>query len=272
MIVQAGANVILTTKGIDDTALKYLVSNKVLAVRRCKRNDLIAIAKSTGGRLLSTLASYDNEEENVDESMLGRAEYVYEQRVGNGELIYIKGTKSKNTASIILRGANDYLLDEMERSLHDAMCAVVRCLVSKRVVPGGGCVEGALSIFTEMLSEKMDTREQLAVQAFSQALLIIPKTLSINSALDAIDIVAQLRQKHYEAITDPEKVEQKYMGINLIDGTISNNYNLGVLEPAVSKVKMIRFAVEAAITILRIDDSITMNSKDNPQRPVHDDY
>lgn len=271
LLLDAGANVILTTKGIDDMSLKSFVDRKVMAVRRCKKSDLQAIAAATGGKLILSLADEEGNE-SFDATCLGTAEEVCETKVGYGELIYVKGTPLKKAQSVILRGANDYMLDEIDRSLHDAMCAVKRCLESKKVVPGGGACEGALNIYMENLAEKMATREQLAVHAFAQSLLTIPKILAINGAYDATDLVAQLRAYHTASQTDDSKKDYKWTGLDLENGKVRNNLTAGVLEPAMSKVKMIRFAVEAAITILRIDDAITMRGKDDPNSPQHNHY
>jgi len=140
------------------------------------------------------------------------------------------------------------------------------------VVPGGGAVEAALSVYMEHMAETMGSREQLAIAAFAQALLIIPKTLSTNGAYDSTDLVAKLRAYHHAAQTDNTKENYKFMGLDLEEGKIRDNLKFGVLEPTISKVKMIKFATEAAITILRIDDSIRMNPAQNPKGDVHDDY
>ena len=147
-ILATGANVILTTKGIDDMCLKLFVEAGAMAVRRCKKEDLRRIAKATGATLISTLANLEGEE-TYDASYLGYAEEVVQERISDDECILVKGTKSQSSASIILRGANDFMLDEMERSLHDALCVVKRTLESGSVVPGGGAVETALNIYLE---------------------------------------------------------------------------------------------------------------------------
>lgn len=134
-----------------------------------------------------------------------------------------------------------------------------------------GCVESALSVYMEHIAETMGTREQLAVAAFAQALLIIPKILATNGAYDATELVSKLRAYHHAAQTEGN-VEYKYTGLDLDEGKVRNNLAAGVLEPALSKIKMIRFATEAAITILRIDDSIKMNPAERPGAPVHDEY
>merc|ERR1712146_519312 len=154
---------------------------------------------------------------------------------------------------------------EVERSLHDALCAIKRALESASVVPGGGCVESALSIHLENFATSLGSREQLAIAEFAQSLLVIPKQLSVNAAQDASDMVAKLRASHNAAQTDPTKSEMRHYGMDCISGKIQNNLSAGILEPALSKVKMIQFATEAAITVLRIDDMIKLAPEEQEQ-------
>lgn len=270
MLLKEGANVVLTTKGIDDASMKIFIEAGVMAVRRCSKSDLRAIAKITGGSVLISLGDLEGNE-GISKDALGEAECVEEARVGDGELIYIKGCKNTRAQTVVLRGANDYMLDEIERSLYDSMCVVKRVLESKSVVVGGGCVESALSVYMESVAETLGSREQLAIAAFAKALLVIPKTLAVNGAHDATDLVAKLRAYHHAAQTQGKKA---YMntGLDLITGKVRNNLKAGVLEPAMSKVKSIRFAVEAAITVLRIDDAITLNPKQDPNGPGGNPY
>jgi T-complex protein 1 subunit alpha len=147
-ILATGANVILTTKGIDDLCLKAFVEAGAMAVRRCRKEDLRRIARATGGTLVSSLANLEGEE-TFEASYLGTAEEVVQERISDDELILVRGTKAVSAASIVLRGANDYMLDEMERALHDTLSVIKRTLESGSVVPGGGAVEAALSIYLE---------------------------------------------------------------------------------------------------------------------------
>lgn len=271
LLLKAGANVVLTTKGMDDMAMKLFVENGVLAVRRCKRDDLKHIAKACGGKVILSLADMEGNE-SVDASMFGHAEMVEERRVGDGELIYVRGCKTTRAQTILLRGANDYMLDEVERSLHDSMSVVRRVLESKAVVAGGGAVETALSVYMESMADTLGSREQLAVAAFAEAMLIIPKTLAVNGAYDSTDLVAKMRAYHHASQTNPEKAKFRFTGLNLEDGKPRDNLKAGVLEPAMSKVKMIRFATEAAITILRIDDEIKMQKRADPKDPHEEHY
>lgn len=268
-ILNAGANVILTTGGIDDLCLKYFVEAGAMAVRRCKKQDLKRIAKATGATFLSTLANLEGEE-TFEASMLGNAEEVIQERISDDELILIKGPKVRTAASIILRAANDFYCDEMERSVHDALCVVKRVLESKQVVPGGGCVEAALSIYLENFATSVGSREQLAIAEFANALLVIPKCLAVNAAKDSTDLTAKLRAYHNNSQLKPDQYEKlKWYGLDLFDGKIRDNKAFGVFEPAMSKIKCLKFATEAAITILRIDDMIKLAPEEKQGNP-HD--
>lgn len=155
-ILAAGANVVLTTKGIDDLCLKEFVEAGAMAVRRCRKEDLRRIAKATGGTLISSLANLEGEE-TYEASYLGTADEVVQERISDDELILVKGTKVVRSSSIVLRGANDYMLDEMERALHDTLSVIKRTLESGSVVPGGGAVESALSIYLENFATTLVT-------------------------------------------------------------------------------------------------------------------
>merc|ERR1740128_862911 len=183
-ILNTGVNVILTTGGIDDLCLKYFVEAGAMAVRRCKKADLKRIAKATGATFVPSLANLEGDE-TFEASYLGEAAEVCQQSISDDELILVKGTKARTASSIILRGPNDFYCDEMERSVHDALCVVKRILESKTVVVGGGCVEAALSIYLENFATSLSSREQLAIADFAKSLLVIPKTLSINAAKDS---------------------------------------------------------------------------------------
>ncbi|KAL0252361.1 T-complex protein 1 subunit alpha [Cryptococcus tetragattii IND107] len=270
-ILASGANVVLTTKGIDDLVLKEFVEAGAMAVRRCRKEDLRRIAKATGASLISSLANLEGEE-TFEASSLGYAEEVVQERISDDELILVKGTKIVNSSSIILRGANDFMLDEMERSLHDALSIVKRTLESGSVVPGGGAVETALSIYLENFATTLGSREQLAIAEFAAALLTIPKTLSINAAKDSTDLVAKLRAYHNAAqnapLNDPKR-GLMYYGLDLLNGEVIDNRQAGVLEPTISKIKSLKSALEAATSLLRIDDSIQVAPEQKEEVDPH---
>jgi len=264
-ILDTGANVVLTTKGIDDVCLKYFVEAGAMAVRRVKKEDLRRLARATGGQLVSTLADLEGNE-TFDSASLGHAEMAAEERVGDGEMLYIRGCKTQKATTIVLRGANEFMLDEMDRALHDSLMVVKRVLESSSVVAGGGAVEAALSIYLENFATTLSTREQLAIAEFAEALLVIPKTLACNAAQDATELVAMLRAHHNTAQFKPGKERLKHSGLDLVTGEIRDNLAVGVVEPAISKIKSLRFATEAAITILRIDDMIKLAPKEGQQQ------
>jgi len=264
-VLSSGANVILLSGGIDDLCMKYFVEAGAMAVRRIKKVDLKRIARATGGTVCLSLANLEGEE-SFEASYLGHADEVAQERICDDELILIRHPKTKAAASIILRGANDFMVDEMERSIHDALCVVKRVLESKSIVPGGGAVEAALSIYLENFATSLASREQLAIAEFANSLLVIPKTLTVNAAKDSADLVAKLRAYHNASQTQSDKAHLKWVGLDLINGVIRDNKKAGVLEPTMSKIKCLKFATEAAITILRIDDLVKIEpeKRDDP--------
>lgn len=257
LILNSGANVILTTGGIDDLCLKYFVEAGAMAVRRVKKPDLRRIAKAIGATFCTQMTNMEGEDV-FEPSYLGTADEVAQERICDDELILIKGPKARSAASIILRGANDFMVDEMERSIHDALCVVKRTLESKTLVPGGGACEAALSIYLETFATSLGSREQLAIAEYAKSLLVIPKSLAVNAAKDATDLVAKLRAYHNSSQIKSEHANLKWVGLDLFEGVVRDNKKAGVLEPTISKVKCLKFATEAAITILRIDDMIKL--------------
>ncbi|MCD9643524.1 T-complex protein 1 subunit alpha [Datura stramonium] len=224
-LLSAGANVILTSKGIDDMALRqaanfsccspcgfgalfpnaYFVEAGAIAVRRVRKDDLRHVAKATS--TVSTFADMEGEE-TFEPSFLGHAVRL---GIWIDLLLY--------QVSLILRGANDFMLDEMERALHDALCIVKRTLESTTVVAGGGAV-GTLCVYLEYLATTLGSREQLAIAQFAESLLVIPKVLANNAAKDSSDLVSKLRSCHYLAQTKADKKHLSSMGLDLAKGTV----------------------------------------------------
>ncbi|KAL2829255.1 chaperonin Cpn60/TCP-1 family [Aspergillus cavernicola] len=269
-ILKSGANVVFTTKGIDDMVLKLFIEKGAMAVRRCKKEDLRRIAKATGATLVSSLSDL-NGDEKFEASYLGHADEVVQDRISDDECILVKGTKVHTSASIILRGPNDFSLDEMERSIHDSLCAVKRTLESGSIVPGGGAVETALHMYLEEFAVTVGSREQLAIGEFAQSLLIVPKTLAVNAAKDSSELVAQLRKRHAvsQRVQEGEanekekavakKKEYRNYGLDLTKGRVHDCLKAGVLEPSMGKLKQLKSAVEACIAIMRIDTIIKLD-------------
>lgn len=260
LILSSGAKVVLTTKGIDDLCMKYFVEAGAIAVRRVTKEDMKRISKATGGTVVVTMADMEGDEA-FDNAALGECDEVSEERVGDGELLYFRGCKTGAACTIILRGANEFLLDEMDRALHDSLCVIKRMIESNSLVAGGGAVETALAIYLDGVATVMGSREQLAVSQFAEALLVIPRTLTVNAAHDATELIAQLKAHHHTSQNVPGKEDLRFSGLDLLKGEIRNNLVAGVVEPAMSKIKSLRFATEAAVAIMRIDDSIKLNNR-----------
>jgi len=266
LLVDAGADVVLTSKGIDDVFLKSFVDKNILAVRRVEKKHLKRMARLCGGTVLDSFAD-ETGEQSVSAESFGKCKEVIQTPIADQEVIFFKGTASTAAQTIILRGSNPYMMEEIERSLHDCLCIIKRTLESNRVVPGGGAVEAALSIFLEGFAKSLNSREQLGIQEFAQALISIPKTLALNGAHDALDLVGKLRGYHQKAQLEEKYKKYRWIGLDLENGILRDNVKAGVLEPAMSKIKSIKFATEAAVTILRIDDAIEMNAKVDPKGP-----
>lgn len=184
---------------------------------------------------------------------------MYEEAIGDNDYIFFKGFKNQKAASLILRGANEFMTDEIERSVHDALCVVQRTLESGYVVAGGGAVEMALNIHLEDYARKLDSNEQIAVAEYAEALTIIPKVLANNAAQDANELVSKLRVLHAKSqqmdsnppphlSLDDEK-GFKFSGLDLIKGEVRNNLKHGVTEPLVSKIKSLKYTPPSLIPI-----------------------
>ncbi|KAJ3426782.1 t-complex protein 1 subunit alpha [Anaeramoeba flamelloides] len=256
MMLKAGANVILTTGSIATECLKYFERAGAIGVRHCNRSDLVQLSKATGAPILISLADLEGEE-SFDESMLGTADSVVQEFVSDQELLVFRKCKTSKSRSIILRGPNRFMLDEVHRSMHDAICVVSKTLESNFVVPGAGAVETSLSIYLDKFSKTLESKEQLAIAQFAESLLVIPKTLAVNGACDSIELVSNLRASHNTAQKENNK-ELMFTGLNLDKHKVRNSLKDGVLEPLISKVKMFKFATEAAVTILRIDEMVKL--------------
>jgi thermosome len=238
-----GANVVFTTKGIDDIAQYYLAKAGILAVRRVKRSDMEKLVRATGGRLVTNLDDLKPED-------LGYAGLVEERRVGDEKMVFVEQCKNPKAVSIVIRGGFERLVDEAERNLIDALSVVADVIEDPFIVPGGGAVEMEAAKVARQLAMKVGGREQYAIEAFANAMEVIPKTLAENAGLDAVDILTELRHKHE---SDPEG--WKY-GIDAFSGKVTDMIAINVIEPLVVKIQALKAAVEAACMILRIDEII----------------
>ncbi|HDD63736.1 MAG TPA: thermosome subunit [Thermoprotei archaeon] len=241
-IKKAGANVVFCQKGIDDIAQHYLAKEGILAVRRVKKSDMEKLARATGARIVTKV-------EDLTEKDLGYAKLVEERKIAEERMVFVEGCKDPKAVSILIRGGLEKVVDEVERSLNDALRVVADVIEEPCILPGGGAPEAEIAKVLRDYAAKVGGREQLAIEAFANAVEVTPKTLAENSGLDAIETLMKLRKKH------KEKDGWKY-GVNVFTGEIEDMLKLGVVEPLVVKTQALKSATEASAMILRIDDII----------------
>ncbi|MEM7821550.1 MAG: thermosome subunit beta [Candidatus Aenigmatarchaeota archaeon] len=254
-IADSGANVVLCQKGIDDLAQHYLAKKGILACRRVKKSDMEALAKATGGRIVTNLDDLSPED-------LGFAKIVEEKKIAGEAMTFVRECKDPKAVTILVRGSTEHVVDEVDRSIEDAVGAVSSAIEVGKIVPGAGAPEIEVSRRLKKFAEKFSGREQLAIQAFADALEIVPRSLAENAGLDPIDILVELRAAHEQGNT--------YHGIDLFEGKIVNAEEMGVVEPLKVKTQAIKSAAEAAEMILRIDDVISagkLEKTPSPPRP-----
>lgn len=241
-IKSSGANVVMCQKGIDDTAQHYLAKENIMAVRRIKKSDMEKLARATGGRIVTNL-------DDLKPRDLGYAALVEERKIADDKMVFVQGCKNPKSVGILIRAGLERLVDEAERSLHDALSVVADIIMKPKIVAGGGSAEAELAKRLKDYAAKVGGREQLAVEAFAAALESIPRTLAENAGLDPIDIMVNLRAAH-------EKKNGLWYGVDVFTGKIEDMMAKGVIEPVRVKEQAIKSAVEAASMILRIDDVI----------------
>ena len=251
-INKAGANVVLAEKGVDDMAQHFLARKGILVVRRIKKSDIEKLAKATGGKVITNLDALTPED-------LGHANLVEERKIGNDKMTFVEGCKHPRAVTILIRGATERIVDEAERSIHDALCVVRDVVEEPKVVAGGGAPELEVSRGLKKYAETLPGREQLAVMAFAEALETIPATLTENAGLDPIDILSDLRARHEKGET--------WAGIEVVTGKIQDMSKAGVFEPLAVKKQIIKSGTEAASMILKIDDVIAAGKMKAPPTP-----
>lgn len=241
-IADTGANVVFCQKGIDDMAQHFLAKEGIYAVRRVKKSDMEKLARATGGNIVANI-------HELSKNDLGNADNVYQKKIGDEDMTFVTGCKSAKAVSILVRGGTEHVIDEVERSLHDALRVIGVTLEDGKAIAGGGSPEIQVALQLRDYAPSVGGREQLAIEAFAQAMEVIPRTLAENAGLDAIDMLIKLRSAH-------ESKKKANMGLDVYAADIGDMIKNKVIEPIRVKRQAISSATEVATMVLRIDDVI----------------
>lgn len=245
-IHEIGANVLICQKGIDDIAQHYLAKQGILSVRRVKESDMTKLAKATGGRISSNI-------DDMTSKDLGAAETVEQRKVETEKWVFVEGCKNPRAITVLIRGGSQRVVDEVDRSLHDALMVVKDVIEKPAVVAGGGAPEEFLASNLKDWADRFEGREQLAIKKYAEALEIIPLTIAENAGMDPINTMVTLRAKQSQG--------KKWTGIDARNTRVADMYSLDIIEPVAVKEQIIKSATEAACMILRIDDVIASSGK-----------
>jgi archaeal chaperonin len=251
-VKEAGANVLICQKGIDDLAQHFLAKAGVLTVRRVKESDMSKLAKATGARMVTNLDDLTGKD-------LGYAKLVEERKLEDDKWVFIEGCKNPKAVTVLVRGGTQRIVDEAERALHDALMVTKDVVEMPAIVAGGGAPEEEVSFQLRTWAQKLSGREQLAAMKFADAIESIPMTLAENAGMDPIDTQVDLRARHGK--------EGKWFGVDAMNGKVADMYAKSVVEPLAVKLQILRAATEAACMILRIDDVIAATKMKAPTMP-----
>ena len=240
-IKKSGANVLICQKGIDDIAQHYLAKEDIFCVRRAKKSDMEKLAKATSGKIVANL-------DGLTPKDLGYAGSVEEKKIGDDKMTFVTKCKNPKAVSILIRGTTEHVIDELERALHDALSVVKVALEDGKMTAGGGAAATEIAMSLRDYAPTVGGREQMAIEAFANAIEIVPKTLSENAGLDPIDMMLEVRSQH--------KKGKKHAGINVLYGKVDDMLKNKVIEPLRVSLQEIEASSEAATMILRIDDVI----------------
>jgi len=246
----SGATVVICQKGMDDLVQNQLAKAGIMAVRRVKKSDMDKLAKATGASMVSRLKDLARED-------LGRAGRVEERKVGSDLMTFVMDCPAAKAVTILIRGGTEHVVDEMERSLHDALSTVSDVVEDGKVYTGAGAAAMEVSLRLRDFASTVGGREQMAIDAYAAAFEVIPRALAENAGLDTIDILIALRKAH--------KNKERNAGVNVFTGRVEDMAKQNVVEPLRVGRQAVQSATEAAIMILRIDDVIA--AKDFAREP-----
>jgi len=251
-VKKSGATVLFCQKGIDDLAQHYLSKEGIYAVRRVKKSDMEKLAKATGGKIATKLDELTRDD-------LGNAKLVFEKKIGDDEMTFVTGCKNPKAVSIMIRGGTEHVVDEVERSLEDAVSVAAVTIEDGKIIYGGGAAATEIAFGLRDFASTVGGREQIAIEAFADAIEVIPRTLAENAGLDPIDTLIELRKEH--------KKGGKTAGVDVFTGKITDMKKNKVIEPIRVGTQAISSATDAAVMILRIDDVIAAKSGGRPGAP-----
>ena len=251
-IHKSGANVLICQKGIDDLAQHYLAKHDIMAIRRAKKSDIEALARATNGRVVSNI-------DGLSKQDLGFAGVVEVRKIGDDEMTFVTDCKNPKAVSILVRGGSEHVVDEIDRNLADAIGVVSLVFQDGKIVTGGGATEIELALRLRKFAPRVGGREQMAIEAFSQAIEVVPITLAENAGLDVIDTLMGLRKAHTKKGRNP------HAGLDAFTGKVVNMRSRNVVEPLRVKTQALSSATDVATMILRIDDVIASKQPEAPE-------
>ena len=246
------ANVLICQKGIDDLAQHYLAKNGIMAIRRAKKSDIEALAKATGGRVVSNLDAIGKDD-------IGFAGLVEVRKIGDDDMTFVTECKNPKAVSILVRGGSEHVIDEIDRNLDDAIGVVSLVVKDGKIVTGGGAAEIELALKLRKFAPRIGGREQMAIESFAQAIEVVPSTLAENAGLDVIDTLMGLRKSHTQKGRNP------HAGLDAYSGKVVNMKSRNVVEPLRVKTQALSSATDVATMILRIDDVIASKQPEGPE-------
>jgi thermosome len=253
-IINAGANAVFCSKGMDDKIAAYLQKRGIYATRRVKGEDMQHLVDATGGRPVRNI-------KELTEKELGHAGLLEQERDGDQGKTYLRDCKGAKSVSIVIRGETEHVVDNVERAIDDAL-RVVKCVVEDgKVVAGGGASEIEVALGLRSYASSVGGREQMAIRAFADAFDEIPRTIAKNSGLDTINSIVNLRAKH---------AENKNAGLNVNTGAAEDMFEKGVVDPLRVKINSVKSGSEAAEMVLRVDSMLRAQSSEMPDvKPEH---
>ncbi|MHA1339889.1 MAG: thermosome subunit beta [Promethearchaeota archaeon] len=257
-IAKTGANVVFCQKGIDDLAQHYLAKHGIMAIRRVKRSDLIKLSKATHGKIIIDIDS-------ITANDLGTAEVVKEEQVGKDKMIFIENCLNPKSISVLIRGGTKNIVDDAENSFKNALGALKVAIEEPYYVPGGGAIEIEIAKLLRKYSQKINSRESIAIETFANVIETLPNILISNAGLDPMEYITELRAKH-------EEKNGLYYGIDLKSRKIIDVVKEGIIEPSSIIFQSLSVATELSIMILRIDRMIRIAPlSKGPQMPNEED-